>query len=87
MEHEGAIPMNARTRMIFDLSAEMQMAIRLKAAKTGKTNADVIYMAMERAFPQEVQEAKAVIENDPDVKQVKGRRQSRKRTTGSLAGR
>lgn len=70
--------MRQRNRMVFELPEEMQVAIRLKAAKTGRTNADVICMAMEQAFRQEVEEARAVVAaNNPDAKPSKSRQKVR----------
>lgn len=49
--------MRERFRMIFDLPANIQMAIRLRAVKGQCTTAEVINIAMEKAFPGDMAEA------------------------------
>lgn len=57
-----------RKRMIFDLPAETQMAIRLRAVKNQGTTTGVIVRAMEIAFPQDVEEARQSVDaNRPRV--------------------
>lgn len=51
-----------RKRMIFDLPAYMQMAIRLRAIKNQEATSDTLCKAMEAAFPKDVEEAKAALE-------------------------
>jgi len=51
----------SRTRMIFDVPREVQMAIRLRAVKAGMTTGDVVAAAIAQAFPDEVREAKETV--------------------------
>lgn len=53
-----------RNRMIFDLPAGTQMAIRLRAIKNRATTADVICAAMERAYPDDVAEAERALSTE-----------------------
>lgn len=56
-----------RNRMIFDLPAKTQMAIRLRAVKNQSSTTEVITTAMEKAFPDDVREAeKELVEHSPD---------------------
>lgn len=51
-----------RTRMIFDATPEVQMAIRLRAVKKGVTTGDVVAEAIRQVFPAEVNEAVLALE-------------------------
>jgi hypothetical protein len=46
-----------RYRMIFDLPASVQMAIRLRAVKDNCTTGDVLERAIRHTFPQDIFEA------------------------------
>lgn len=50
-----------RTRMIFEVSKEVQMAIKLQAIKTGRTTGQVVSEAIAVVFPGELKEAREVI--------------------------
>ena len=50
-----------RSRMIVDVTPEIQMAIRLRAIKEGWTTGDVVAMAIRLRFPQDVDEAREAI--------------------------
>lgn len=50
-----------RSRMIFDLPAEVQMAIKLRAVKNDTTTGGVVAEAIRRAFPEDVKQAEAVL--------------------------
>lgn len=47
-------------RVIFDLPADVQMAIRLRAIKSGQTTGGVIAEAVALTIPQELEEALAI---------------------------
>ena len=49
--------MSERSRMIFDLPADVQMAIKLRAVKNGWTTGRVVEEAIRQVFPAEVREA------------------------------
>lgn len=55
-----------RTRMIFDLPPAVQMAIRLRATKSRMTTAEVVRGAIEKVYPQDLQEANSVLAESPD---------------------
>jgi hypothetical protein len=50
-----------RARMIVDLPSEVQMAIRLRAVKSNMTTGAVVCLAVQQAFGNDVQEAKAAL--------------------------
>ncbi len=52
-----------RSRMIFDLPEYIIKAIRLRAVKNGYTTGDVVQVAIEIAFPEDVEEARREIES------------------------
>lgn len=51
-----------RSRMVFDLPPETQMAIRLNAMKSGSTNAEVITKAVASALEDDLKLAKSLME-------------------------
>jgi hypothetical protein len=53
-----------RSRMIVDLPADIQMAIRLRAVKTGKTTGEVVAEAICSLFAEDVAEALRVIKGE-----------------------
>ena len=52
-----------RLRMILELSQVDQLAIRLRALKSGKTTTQVVAEAVEVTFPEDVKEARSVRAN------------------------
>ena len=55
-----------RTRMMFDLEPEVQMAIRLWALKNRVKMADVIKFAVSQVFAKELKEASALLAQSSD---------------------
>ena len=50
-----------RTRMMIDLPAEVQMAIKLRAVKRNVTTGAVVALAMTQAFGEDVEEALSIL--------------------------
>jgi uncharacterized Fe-S cluster-containing radical SAM superfamily enzyme len=50
-----------RSRMIFDLPFDIQMAIKLRAVKDNCTTGEVVAKAVEKVIPIELEEAKEVL--------------------------
>ena len=50
-----------RNRMMIDLPPEVQMAIRIRAAKSHATTGAVVCEAIEKVFGKYIQEAKAAL--------------------------
>lgn len=53
--------MSKRTRVIVELLPEIAMAIRLRAVKNDMRTGDVVTLAVEKLFPDEIAEAKGAI--------------------------
>lgn len=53
--------MSDRSRMIFDLPREVQLAIRLTALKLGITTGKVLIRAVELTFPDDLRQAKEIL--------------------------
>jgi hypothetical protein len=51
-------------RMIFDLPLEIQMAIKIRAVKSGCTTGDVVADAVTEWFAEDVAEAKRVLTDE-----------------------
>jgi len=51
-----------RPRMIFDCTEQVRRAVRIRAAKTGKTPSDVINAALASFLPREMEEAAESLE-------------------------
>lgn len=49
---------NKRTRMIVDLPAEAQMAIKLRAVKSNSTTGQVVYEMVQKVLGKDLQDAK-----------------------------
>jgi hypothetical protein len=50
-----------RTRMIVDLPSEVQMAIKLRAVKRSTTTGAIVCEAVQLAFGQDIEEARAAL--------------------------
>lgn len=48
-------------RMIVELPREVQMAIRLRAVKSGMTTGEVVSEAIQRTFPEELKQSKQTL--------------------------
>ncbi len=55
------------SRMIFDVTPEVQMAIRLRAIKAGVTTGEVVRLAIDQVFHEDVEEAKRTLGIDDKV--------------------
>ena len=62
-----------RDRMMIDLAPEVQMAIKIRAAKSNMTTGAVVTEAIEKVFGRYIEEAKAAIA-EHDGKKKGGRR-------------
>lgn len=56
-----------RIRMILELTVDVQMAIKLRAVKTGKTTGEVVTEAVQSMYSQDVKDAKCAL---AEVKKV-----------------
>lgn len=64
-----------RNRMILDIPAEIQMAIRLRAVKSGITTGEVVEAAVIEMFPEDVAQARtelALRDNVPTTRKLSG---------------
>jgi hypothetical protein len=52
-----------RKRMIVDIDKSMQIAIKLQAVKTNRTTGEVVTEAIEKAFPEDIREARICSSN------------------------
>jgi hypothetical protein len=52
---------NDRNRMIVDLPADVQMAIKLRAVKSNTTTGAVVCEAVQNTFSKDIQEARSVL--------------------------
>lgn len=50
-----------RTRMIFDVTPDVQMAIKLRAVKTGTTTGEAVAEAIRATFPADIEEARKAL--------------------------
>jgi hypothetical protein len=68
---------HARNRMIVDLPSEVQLAIRLRAVKSGTTTGNVVCEAVQSTFANDVEEARAALaEQQQSQKPSTGRHKS-----------
>jgi len=56
--------------MIVDIPSEVQMAIRLRAVKSGVTTGDVVTQAVQQAFCKDLEEARNVLADQKQSKPV-----------------
>lgn len=66
-----------RPRMIFDCSEQVRRAVRIRAAKTGKTPSDIINEALAVHLPREMQEAAESLESGDESPPAKRGRPSK----------
>lgn len=60
---------NERSRMIFDLPPDVQLAIKLRALKDGMTTGEAVAQAIKTAYRDELAEAeKALLRQSQEVK-------------------
>lgn len=59
-----------RKRMIFEMPAAFQMAIRLQAIKSGRTTGEVVEAAVRKALPTEMEEAQRYLKERVDGRAV-----------------
>jgi hypothetical protein len=57
-----------RTRMIFELPTEVQMAIRLRAVKSDVTTGEVVCEAVKNTFRQDLEDARTALTQNETAK-------------------
>jgi len=64
-----------RSRMIFELPSDVQMAIRLRAVKEGVTTGDIVCQAITTAYKHDLDEAKTVLAQTRSAPKTSAKRQ------------
>lgn len=65
---------NDRNRMIVEILPEVQLAIKLRGVQNGVTTGYVVTEAMQRAFGEYIEEAKASLAKRQQKPQKKGKK-------------